>query len=59
MHYCHETHIASNPRVSTSIAAKKIGQTILVTHHGLGEEEAANIIKVDIGEDGSSTVSRG
>jgi exonuclease SbcC len=42
-----------------SEAAKKIGQTILVTHHGLGEEEAANIIKVSIGEDGSSTVSRG
>jgi exonuclease SbcC len=39
-----------------SEAAKKIGQTILVTHYGLGEEEAANIIKVNIAEDGSSTV---
>jgi ABC-type multidrug transport system ATPase subunit len=37
-----------------SEAAKKIGQTILVTHHGLGEEEAANIIKVNIAEDGFS-----
>jgi len=41
-----------------SEAAKKIGQTILVTHYGLGEEEAANIIKVSIGEDGSSVASR-
>jgi len=40
-----------------SEAAKKIGQTILVTHYGLGEEEAANIIKVNIAEDGSSTIS--
>lgn len=41
-----------------SEAAKKLEQTILVTHYGLGEEEAANIIKVSIGPDGSSTASR-
>ncbi|MGB9778861.1 MAG: hypothetical protein ACPLW8_05600, partial [Candidatus Bathyarchaeales archaeon] len=41
-----------------SEAAKKLEQTILVTHYGLGEEEAANIIKVGIASDGSSTVSR-
>jgi len=40
-----------------SEAAKKIDQTILVTHYGLGEEEAANIVKVSIAEDGSSTIS--
>jgi exonuclease SbcC len=40
-----------------SEAAKKIDQTILVTHYGLGEEEAANIVKVSITEDGSSTIS--
>ena len=41
-----------------SEAAKKLGQTILVTHYGLGEEEAANIIKVGIAPDGSSTASK-
>lgn len=41
-----------------SEAAKKLEQTILVTHHGLGEEEAANIIKVSITPDGSSTANR-
>jgi exonuclease SbcC len=41
-----------------SEAAKKIGQTILVTHYGLGEEEAANIVKVSIAEDGSSVASQ-
>jgi exonuclease SbcC len=40
-----------------SEAAKKIGQTILVTHYGLGEEEAANIIRVNMAEDGSSAIS--
>ena|GEM_PF-609403 len=35
-------------------AAKKVSQVILVTHHGLGEEEAANIIKVERREDGAS-----
>jgi DNA repair exonuclease SbcCD ATPase subunit len=40
-----------------SEVAKKIDQTILVTHYGLGEEEAANIVKVSIAEDGSSTIS--
>ena len=35
-------------------AAKKVSQVILVTHHGLGEEEASNIIKVEIGADGAS-----
>jgi len=39
-------------------AAKKLEQTILVTHYGLGEEEAANIIKVGIAPDGSSIASR-
>jgi len=38
-------------------AAKKIDQIILVTHYGLGEEEAANIIKVNIAEGRSSTIS--
>jgi len=41
-----------------SEAAKKIGQTILVTHYGLGVEEAANIIEVSVGEDGSSMARR-
>lgn len=41
-----------------SEAAKKLEQTILVTHHGLGEEEAANIIKVSLASDGSSTASK-
>jgi DNA repair exonuclease SbcCD ATPase subunit len=41
-----------------SEAAKKMGQTILVTHYGLGEEEAANIVKVSIAEDGSSVASQ-
>jgi exonuclease SbcC len=40
-----------------SEVAKKIKQTILVTHYGLGEEEAANIIKVKIAEGGSSIVT--
>ncbi|MBS7655705.1 SMC family ATPase [Candidatus Bathyarchaeota archaeon] len=35
-------------------AAKKVSQVILVTHYGLGEEEAANIIKVERGKDGAS-----
>lgn len=38
-------------------AAKKVSQVILVTHYGLGEEEAANIIKVERGEDGASQAS--
>ncbi|MEM1587626.1 MAG: SMC family ATPase [Candidatus Bathyarchaeia archaeon] len=37
-----------------SEAAKKLSQIILVTHHGLGQEEAANIIKVERGGDGAS-----
>jgi len=41
-----------------SEAAKKLEQTILVTHYGLGEEEAANIIKVGIAPDGSSIATR-
>ncbi|MEM3518621.1 MAG: SMC family ATPase [Nitrososphaerales archaeon] len=41
-----------------SEVAKRLEQTILVTHYGLGEEEAANIIKVSLAPDGSSTVSR-
>jgi exonuclease SbcC len=36
--------------------AKKIDQVILITHYGLGEEEAANIVRVEIAEDGTSTV---
>ena len=35
-------------------ASKLVSQVILVTHHGLGEEEASNIIRVRIEEDGSS-----
>ena len=44
------------PQLLTHIAeaAKKVSQVILVTHYGLGEEEAANIIKVERGEDGAS-----
>ncbi|MEO0242581.1 MAG: SMC family ATPase [candidate division WOR-3 bacterium] len=41
-----------------SEAAKRLEQTILVTHYGLGEEEAANIIKVSLALDGSSTASK-
>lgn len=45
------------PQLLTHItqAAKHVSQVILVTHHGLGEEEATNIIKVALAEDGSST----
>jgi len=41
-----------------SEAAKKFGQTILVTHYGLGEEEAANVIRVELAPDGSSTAQQ-
>ncbi len=41
-----------------SEAAKKLEQTILVTHYGLGEEEAANVIKVGLAPDGSSVAWR-
>ncbi|MEM3882622.1 MAG: SMC family ATPase [Candidatus Methanomethyliaceae archaeon] len=41
-----------------SEAAKKLEQTIVVSHYGLGEEEAANIIKVSLAPDGSSTTSK-
>ncbi|MEM2187967.1 MAG: hypothetical protein QXG35_01420 [Nitrososphaerota archaeon] len=41
-----------------SEAAKKLEQTILVTHHGFGVEEAANIIRVSIAPDGSSVASK-
>lgn len=37
-----------------SEASKKVSQVILVTHHEIGEEESSNIIKVEIGLDGSS-----
>jgi DNA repair exonuclease SbcCD ATPase subunit len=38
-------------------AAKRLRQMVLVTHHGLGEEEAANIVKVSLAADGSSTLT--
>jgi exonuclease SbcC len=41
-----------------SEASKRISQVILVTHHGFGEEEAANIIRVSRNPDGSSKVER-
>ena len=49
------------PQLLTHIAeaAKKVSQVILVTHYGLGEEEAANIIKVERGEDGASQATIG
>ena len=34
--------------------AKNLRQVLLVTHYGIGMEEATNIIKVDIASDGSS-----
>ena len=48
------------PQLVESIAkvAEKIGQVILVTHHGLGEEYASNVLEVSIGEDGASIVSQ-
>ena len=39
-------------------AAEKMDQMILVTHHGLGEEYASNIIHVSIGEDGASKITQ-
>jgi len=49
------------PQLLTHIAeaAKKVSQVILVTHYGLGEEEAANIIKVERGKDGASQATIG
>ena len=35
-------------------ASRNVSQVILVTHYGIGEEEASNIIKVGIGSDGAS-----
>ena len=48
------------PQLIESLArtVENVGQVILVTHHGLGEEYASNIIRVSIGEDGASTVSQ-
>lgn len=40
--------------VFISEAAKKMGQTILVTHYELGLEEAANIIRVSLDKEGYS-----
>ncbi len=37
-------------------ASRRVSQVILVTHYGIGEEEAANIIRVSISQDGSSKV---
>jgi len=37
-----------------SEASRKIGQTILVTHHELGLEEAANILRVTVDSEGFS-----
>jgi exonuclease SbcC len=41
-----------------SEVAKKLEQTVLVTHYGLGEEEAVNVIKVSLAPDGSSVAWR-
>jgi exonuclease SbcC len=41
-----------------SEASKRISQVLLVTHHGFGEEEAANIIRVSRNPDGSSKAER-
>ncbi|MEM2893948.1 MAG: SMC family ATPase [Candidatus Bathyarchaeia archaeon] len=41
-----------------SEASKRIPQVLLVTHHGAGEEEAANIIRVSRNPDGSSKAER-
>jgi len=38
--------------------AQSLNQVLLVTHHGLGMEEATNIIRVSIAPDGSSKVER-
>ncbi|RLI28713.1 hypothetical protein DRO58_01575 [Candidatus Bathyarchaeota archaeon] len=48
------------PQLIESLArtVENVGQVILVTHHGLGEEYASNIIRVSIGDDGASTVSQ-
>jgi exonuclease SbcC len=35
-------------------ASRNVSQVILVTHYGIGEEEASNIIRVGIGSDGAS-----
>jgi len=39
--------------------AKRVSQVILVTHHGFGEEEASNVIRVTLDRDGSSIVQQG
>ena len=39
-----------------SEAAKQVSQVLLVTHHGFGEEEATNIINVELNEEGFSEI---
>lgn len=37
-------------------ASKQLFQTIIVTHHGICEEEATNLLIVIVGEDGVSRI---
>ena len=48
------------PQLMSYIAemAQSLNQVLLVTHHGIGMEEATNIIKVSIAPDGSSKAER-
>ncbi|MGA2972473.1 MAG: AAA family ATPase [Candidatus Bathyarchaeia archaeon] len=39
-------------------ASKQLSQTIIVTHHGICEEDATNILNVIVGEDGVSRIER-
>jgi DNA repair exonuclease SbcCD ATPase subunit len=38
------------------LAAKQLSQTIIVTHHGICEEDATNMLIVRVGEDGVSRI---
>jgi len=39
-------------------ASKQLSQTIIVTHHGICEEDATNILNVRVGQDGISQIAR-
>jgi DNA repair exonuclease SbcCD ATPase subunit len=39
-------------------ASKQLSQTIIVTHHGICEENATNILKIIVGQDGASHIQR-
>jgi exonuclease SbcC len=49
---------ANLPQLATQLgqASKHLSQTIIVTHHGICEEDATNILNVTVGEDGVSRI---